>query len=120
MSKDETQVSASRVGLRVNWVGVFQLLAWLLPFLTALAMFYLSTVFVKHDELAAAIKPFEPLPERVHELAQFVEHHEKTDEKKELKFDAMQTSIVTLSTQQAETDKKIDRILNHLERLNIR
>lgn len=101
-----------------SWAAVARLLGWLSPFLIGAGMLYLGKEFATHSEVRAAVLPYESLPSQVQSLAEFRSRQERAQEKSEIKFEAVQSSLATLSAQQSSTDKKVDRVLDALERMS--
>lgn len=116
--RDETSAPFHRSG--VSWKAVGQMLLAALPLAGAAAMLYLGTKFATHTEVEAAVAPLSPIPAKVQSLEEFRARQEKAQEKSENKFESVQQSLATLSAQQANTDKKVDRVLDALDRMNRR
>ena len=118
MSHPSEDVSINSRGAQINWATIFKVVTWLVPFMCAAAFVYLSEVFATHQEVKLAFSDYAPLPARVQSLEEFRGRQEKAQERSDAKFEAVQTSIATLAAQQTATDKKVDRILDALERMN--
>ena len=103
-----------------SWQVIGKLLAWLTPFLVGAAMLYLGREFATHTEVRAAVQPYEALPAQVQSLAEFRTRQEKAQERSESKFETVQNSLATISAQQTNTDKKLDRLIDTVERMNRR
>ena len=110
-----------------SWGAILKLLGWASPFLIGAAMLYLGKEFATHTEVRASVQPvelrllpLEQLPAQVQSLAEFRGRQERAQEKSEVKFETVQQSLATLSAQQSNTDKKVDRVLDALERMQRR
>lgn len=102
----------------LSWGSIFKLLGMAMPFLIGAAMLYLGREFATHTEVRAAVQPYEALPAQVQSLAEFRTRQEKAQERSESKFETVQNSLATISAQQANTDKKLDRLLDTVERIH--
>ena len=100
----------------VSWPTIFKALGWAIPILVSAGMLYLGKEFASHTEVATAVQLFSALPAKVQSLDEFRGRQETAQAASQAKFEAVQTSIATLTAQQAGTDKKIDRVLDYLER----
>lgn len=115
-----SETSAPFTAKGLSWAAIGKLLAWLAPFLVGAAMLYLGREFATHTEVRAAVQPYEALPAQVQSLAEFRTRQEKAQERSESKFETVQNSLATISAQQTNTDKKLDRLLDTVERMNRR
>lgn len=115
-----TETTAPFNSRGMSWAAVIKLLAWVSPFLIGAAMLYLGREFATHGELRAALQPYEPLPAQVQSLVEFRARQDRAQEKSDGKIEVVQQSLATLAAQQQATDKKVDRVLDALERLNRR
>jgi hypothetical protein len=115
-----SDVSITKQGAQFSWASVFKLLGLLLPLAVTCLMLWLGKEFASHTEVSAAVQPYEALPARVQSLDEFRVRQEKAQERSENKFEAVQLSIATLSAQQSSTDKKVDRVLDVLDRMQRR
>jgi hypothetical protein len=105
---------------QVSLKAIFVLLGWASPFLIGAAMLYLGREFATHNEVRAAVAPYEALPSQVQSLAEFRGRQERAQEKSEAKFEVVQQSLATISAQQQGTDAKLNRVLDTLERMQRR
>lgn len=100
-----------------SWAAVLKLLGLLAPFLVGAAMLWLGQEFATHSEVRAATEPLHALPAQVQSLIEFRQRQDKSQEKNEVKIEMIQTGMASLAAQQAGTDKKVDRVLDALERM---
>lgn len=107
-----------------SWRAILALLGWAMPFLVGAATLYLGKEFATHTEVRSAVAPIEtvlsPLPSQVQSLAEFRARQDRAQEKTEAKFEVVQQSLATLAAQQSATDRKVDRVLDALDRMNRR
>ena len=101
----------------ISWIAVLKLVGWATPFIIGAAMLYLGSEFVTHGQLQAATHPLRELPVQLQSLQEFKARQERAQERTEQKFEVVQRSLATIEAQQAATDKKLDRVLDTLERM---
>lgn len=104
----------------LSWPAILKLIGYALPFIIGAGMLYLGKEFATHNEVRAAVAAYEPLPSRVQSLEEFRGRQEQTQARSEVKMEAVQTTLATISAQQTNTDKKLDRLLDTVERMNRR
>lgn len=115
-----TETSAPFTPRGPSWAAVFKLLGWLSPLLVGAAWLWLGQQFATHSEVSAAVAPLAPLPAQVQSLQEFRTRQERAQDASAAKFEAIQQDLAGLKVQQSVNDKKLDRVLDSLERLNRR
>lgn len=113
-----SETASPFTGKSVSWKVVIGLLGWASPFLIGAGMLYLGREFATHTEVKNAVMPYENIPARVQSLDEFRLRQERAQEKTEVKFEVIQQSLATISAQQRNTDEKLNRVLDSLERIS--
>lgn len=117
---DITTAPFDRHGIRINWGSIWKVIGFLVPIGLAAGLLYLSSIFVSKPDLHAATAPYAPLPAKVHSLEEFRERQEVAQSATTVRLDDLRIGQATLFSQQIATDKKIDRVLDAMERMNQR
>lgn len=107
-------------------MAVLRLVVWILCISFAAGAAYkqrdadLTMLSAADRATADQLAPLVELPRKVQSLEEFRARQEKAQERSDGKFEVVQQSLATISAQQTNTDKKLDRLLDTVERMNRR